>query len=106
MTRAGPIGDLSPARTERSRAAVSLVHVGALALAVEDHDELGGRLQGAEGVRGHRRELGGLASVDVDLPVPEPQAHLALEHDEPVVTRVDPLLGPAGGRLEAHLYRD
>jgi hypothetical protein len=42
-----------------------VMDVGALALAVEDHDEFGGAVNGREGVRRHGGELGGLAGSTV-----------------------------------------
>lgn len=80
--------------------------VGALAVAVEDHDELGRAVDGCEGVRRHGAELGGLAGLDEDLAFAERQAHSPLEDEEPVVTGVDPLLRLPACRLESHLDRD
>ena len=78
----------------------------ALAVAVEDHDELGRAVAGRERVRGHGGELGGLAGRDDDLPLAEEQPDPALDHEEPVVTGMDPLLRSAVGRFEPHLDRD
>ena len=69
-----------------------VVDVGALAVAVEDHDEFGGFVDGCEGVRRHGGELGGLSRFDGDLAVTERQAHSSLDDEEPIVTRVYPLL--------------
>ena len=69
------------------------VDVGALAVAVEDHDELGRAVDGGEGVRRHGGELGGLAGLDDDLAFAERQPHPPLDDEEPVVPGVDPLLG-------------
>lgn len=44
--------------------------VGALAVAVEDHDELGQAVDGRERVRCHGGELGCLAGLDGDLASP------------------------------------
>lgn len=44
-----------------------VVDVGALAVAVEDHDEFGRVVDGGQCVRCHRGELGGLAGLDRDL---------------------------------------
>ena len=44
-----------------------MVDVGALSVAVEDHDELGRAVDGREGVWRHGGELGGLAGLDGDL---------------------------------------
>ena len=41
--------------------------VGALAVAVKDHDQLGWAVDGCEGVWRHRGELGCLTSLDGDL---------------------------------------
>ena len=54
-----------------------VVDVGALAVAVEDHDELRWAVNGREGVRCHGGELGGLAGLDGDLAFAERQAHLS-----------------------------
>jgi hypothetical protein len=55
----------------RAAAEALVVDVGALAVAVEDHDELGGAVDGGEGVWRHGGELGGLAGLDDDLSVAE-----------------------------------
>jgi hypothetical protein len=73
--------------------------VGALAVAVEDHDELGRAVDGCEGVRSHGGELGGLAGPDGDLAFAERQAHPSLDDEEPVVTGVDPAAPPPWGSV-------
>lgn len=83
-----------------------VMDVGALAVAVEDHDELGRAVDGCEGVRRHGAELGGLAGFYEDLAFAERQAHSPLEDEEPVVTGVDPLLRLPECRFESHLDRD
>lgn len=80
--------------------------MGALAVAVEDHDELGRAVDGCEGMRCHRAELGGLAGLDEDLAFTERQVHSPLEDEEPVVTGVDPLLRLPACRFQSHLDRD
>jgi hypothetical protein len=80
--------------------------VGALTVAIEDHDELGRAVDGCEGVRRHGAELGGLAGLDEDLAFAQRQAHPPLEDEEPVVTGVDPLLGLRVCRFESDLDRD
>lgn len=80
--------------------------VGTLAVAIEDHDELGRAIDGYEGVWGHGGELGGLAGLDDDLAFAQRQAHAALDDEEPVVTRVDSLLLRSGCWFEAHLDGD
>lgn len=45
----------------------SLVEMGAMAIAVEDHDQLSGTVDGRDRVRGHRRKLGSFAGLDYDL---------------------------------------
>ena len=76
------------------------MEVGAPAVPIEDRDEFRRAVDGGERVRRHGGELGGLTGLDGDLAVAEPQAHPPLEHEEPVVTRVDPgRLRPARGAL-------
>jgi len=48
---------------------VGPVQVGALAVAVEDHDELCRCVEGIDGVGRHGGELGCFADVDDDLPL-------------------------------------
>jgi hypothetical protein len=48
-----------------------VMDVGALAVAVEDHEEFGRAVDGCEGVWRHGGELGGLAGLDGDLAVAE-----------------------------------
>ena len=83
-----------------------VVDVGALAVAVEDHDELCRAVDSSEGVRRHGGELAGLAALDSDLAFAERQAHPSFDHEEPVVTGVDPLLRRRAGRFEPHLDGD
>ena len=61
-----------------------------LTVTVEDHDELSWAVEGDDGVRGHGRELGGLAGLDDDRSFAEGEADAAVEHVEPVVARVNP----------------
>ena len=57
--------------------------VGALAVAVEDHDEFGRAVDGREGVRRHGGELGCLSGLDDDLAFAEQQAHPSRDDEEP-----------------------
>jgi thioredoxin reductase/SAM-dependent methyltransferase len=82
------------------------VHVGALAIAVEDRDEFGRAVDGSRGVGGHRRELGCLAGLDDHLAIAERQQHPPFDHEEPVVSGVDSRGGGFVGGLEPHLDRD
>ena len=61
--------------------------VGALAVAVEDHDELGGAVERLDRVRRHGRELGGLPGLDRDPPVGEVQPDATVEDVEPLAAR-------------------
>lgn len=81
------------------------VRVGALTIAVKEHDHLGGAVDCGERVGSHRVELGGLAGLDGDAPPTEHEQHPPLEHEEPVVADVDPLRGLGGGGIEPHLDR-
>lgn len=80
--------------------------VGALAVAVEDRDELGRAVEGGEGVRGHRGELGRLAGLDRDDAVSEPETDATVGDEEPVVAGMYPGLGSTARRLQPHLHRD
>jgi len=80
--------------------------VGAVAVTVEDHDDLGRIVDGADGVGRHGGELGGFARIHHDLPVAEGQLDAAGEDEEPVVAGVHPRLGRRGPGLEAHLDGD
>jgi hypothetical protein len=83
-----------------------LMDVRALAVPVEDRDDLGGAVDRPERVRRHGGELGGFPGFDGDLAVTERQAHPSFEHEEPVVPGVHPLLRCLAGRLESHLDGD
>lgn len=80
--------------------------VGALAVTVEEHDELRRAVDGCERMWRHGGELGGLAGLDRDLAFAERQTHSSLDDEEPVVTGVDPLLDRPGGWFQAHLECD
>lgn len=82
------------------------MNVGVLAVAVENHDELGGAVKGCDGVWGHGGELGGLAGLDGDVPIAERETHPPFEYEEPVVAGVDALLGNPARWLESHLHGD
>lgn len=63
-----------PARSPPAALAICVaMHVGALAIAVEDHEKFSGVVHGLPGVGGHRAELGCLASFDDDLACTEQQ---------------------------------
>lgn len=79
--------------------------VGALTLAVEDHDDLGRPVDRSHCVGSHSRELGGFPGLDHDLTLAEIEAYPSLDDEEPVVTGVHTLLGWSPGRLETHLDR-
>ena len=79
--------------------------MGALALAIEDHDQLRRVVDRADRVRGHRRELGGLALGNLDAPIAELQQHPSFEHEEPVETWMHARCGNLGHGLQAHLHR-
>lgn len=81
------------------------VRVGALSVAVEEHDHFGGAVDCGERVGGHRVELGSLAGLDGDAPPTEQKEHPPFEHEEPVVADVHPLRGLDGGGIEPHLDR-
>ena len=57
--------------TSRLRGVVRDVQVGALPVVVEDGEDLDGTVVGADGVRDHGRELGRVAGLDEDGPVPQ-----------------------------------
>jgi len=61
-----------------------VVDVCALPVAVEDHDEFGGVVDGADSVGCHRGELGGFAGLDDDVSIAEQ------ELPRPVVTKIGP----------------
>lgn len=77
-----------------------------MAVAVEEHHDLGRAVDGSERVGCHRGELGRLSGLDHDPPIAEGQQHSSLEHEEPVVARVHSLLGQPVGDVEPHLECD
>ena len=83
-----------------------VMDVGALAFAVEDHDDLGRPVDGGEGVRCHGGKLGCLARLDGYLAFAERQAHPTLDDEEPVVTGVGTLLLRPSGRYKPRLDGD
>lgn len=83
-----------------------MVHVRALAVAVEDHDQFGRSVDGCDGVWSHGPELGRLAGLDGDFAFPEGQAHPSRDDEEPIVAGVDALLDRSARRFEAHLDGD
>ena len=83
-----------------------VVDVGAVAVAVEDHDEFGGPVDGCDGMGCHGGEFGGFAGVDGDLAFAERQAHLSLDDEEPVVAGMDAMLRGRAGRFQSHLDGD
>jgi len=101
------LGHVADASRRRARLVTTVaVDVGALTLAVEDHDHLCGPVDGHKSVGRHGGELGGLADLDIDLAVAEQQPNSTLEHEEPVMARMDAFVGDAPRRHEAHLHRD
>ena len=66
--------------------------MGSLAVVVEDREDLDGLAVPCDPVRGHGVELGGVADLDEVLPFAQEESCGAVEHVEPVPTRVDPRL--------------
>ena len=85
--------------------AVIGVNVGALAVAIEDHDEFRGSTLRREGMGRHRGELGRLAGLDDQLAFTEQQLHAAVGDEEPIVAGMHLELGRDTRRLQSHLDR-
>lgn len=80
-----------------------VVHVGTLAVAVDDKDELGRLVDRVDDVRGHRGELCCFASVDYKAAFADGELEAPREHEQPVVTGVDLRVRAFGNGFEAHL---
>ncbi len=78
----------------------------AMAIRLKTMRTSAGTVDGRERVRSQGCELGGLASINDDLAVPEMQPHPTFQDEEPVVPGMNPLLGRFAARSDPHLQRD